>query len=392
MTDGMTPNNSEDAPDAVSEPQTESDQKGRRLLIALFIFLLVAALGLIVLIIVLLLPDGGDEPLVSPEECPYEVVDAIYGFGGGAADLLNKPLAVTFDPSGNLWVSDTGNARVLGFDVDGELIRVLGTDEDGQVVSPYGLDFSADGQRLYVTDFSRRGVLIYANDGRFVGSIPNQEQPPELFGIDGFSPYHVVALDGSGQVAVASNNGIFYFDRDGLVVEAFGTEERGTLPGQFAFPDAFDVSADGSRIYVADSLNRRIVALTDSGEVLWMSGTPDQAGTTTGFWELPRSVTIGPDGNIYVVDTFRATEGCTGDGHIVVLSPDGELLSEFGAVGNDEGSFFFPEKLAFAPDGRFAVADRENNRVQILRLVGPLPPASDEEMEKHEQSLFRYDD
>ncbi len=185
---------------------------------------------------------------------------------------------------------------------------------------------------------------------------------------------------------MASNDGLYFFDRNGNVVDRWGGETRGSEPGEFAFPDAFTIDEATGTFYVADTLNRRIVALDSSGEVLWISGERDVDGEIVSFWQLPRGITIGGDGNLYVVDTFRAQDKCSGAGHIVVLNKDGELLSEFGAGGLAETSLNFPEKIAVAPDGSFAVADRENNRVVLFTVTLPLPDATDLEHAAYERS------
>ena len=230
---------------------------------------------------------------------------------------------------------------------------------------------------------------MFTSDGRFTRAFPVADEDPLKFGPNGFTPYEI-QVNGS-QIVASSNNGLYFFDSDGYAVDRWGGEAPGEQPGEFAFPDAFVVDQTTGNVYVTDTLNKRVVALSADGEVLWIAGTPDRGGETTGFWQLPRAITIGPDGNLYVVDTFRANPNCNGVGHIVVLSPDGDLLSEFGPVGSQEGSFSFPEKIAVAPDGRFAIADRENNRVQIFTIDGTLPPPDSLEVDLYESSFQRYD-
>ncbi|HEX5951421.1 MAG TPA: hypothetical protein VFZ96_10495, partial [Actinomycetota bacterium] len=40
-------------------------------------------------------------------------------------------------------------------------------------------------------------------------------------------------------------------------------------------------------------------------------------------------------------------------------------------------SFAFPEQIAAGPDGLWALADRENNRVVIFELITPYPEVED---------------
>lgn len=368
---------------------TTENKRARRLLIGLIIFLVLAAIGLVILLFWLLRP--GDEPdvLTLSTECPIDSVDSIYGFGSEIDELLLHPLAVAFDPAGDVWVSDTGNGRLLEFNRDGELLNVIGqTDDQGVLVSPYGVDFSDDGERIYVADWTHGAVKVYSADGRYVERFPAADQDLSVFGDPGFSPYDVHVW--GSQVVVASNDGIYFFDRTGHVIDRWGGETRGSQPGEFAFPDALTIDEETGTVYVADTLNRRVVALDSDGNVLWISGTPDDAGAITGFWQLPRSITLGPEGRLYVVDTFRAQDKCAGVGHIVVLEPTGELVSEFGAAGRDELSFNFPEKMSVTPDGTFGLADRENSRA-VLFTLGPLPRPDQLEQESYDRSFTRFD-
>jgi DNA-binding beta-propeller fold protein YncE len=374
----------------VHEPAAAEDPAARRMLLALLGLLVVLATVLLVALIWMLRPDAS-EAVPSDADlsaCPIQPEGAFRSFGPDEGASFFQPLAVTFDARGHLWVSDTGNARMVVLTQDGELVRVVG-DEDGPaaLMSPYGAVADPAADRVYVADWTRGEVVVFSGEGRYVESLPAPDQDPEVFGELGFSPFEVRLHD--GMVVVASNDGLYGFDRDGRVVRRWGGEGRGGAPDQFDFPDAFDIDPDTGHLYVADTLNRRVVALDADGEVRWISGTPDVDGEISGFWQLPRSLTVGPDGNIYVVDTFRFQRDCAGAGHVVVLSPEGELLSEFGAAGAGPAEFNFPEKLAITPDGeRFAIADRENARV-VLFGVEHLPPPTATEAELHERSLTR---
>ncbi|MBI2236903.1 MAG: hypothetical protein HYU54_00005 [Actinobacteria bacterium] len=296
---------------------------------------------------------------------------SIYGYGDRPSELLKNPLGVGFDGGGNVWVSDTGHSRVIVFTADGGLIQILGAEEGpGKLYTPYGIAADPDRDRVYVADYAGRNVEVYSTSGAYIGHLPADDQDLEVFGPNGFSPYDVQVLN--GRVIVSSNDGLYFFDAEGHVVARWGGKVRGVKLGMFNFPDSFDVDPETGRVYVADTMNRRIV---------------DKRGKIMGFWQLPRGIQVGSDGNLYVVDTFRFDREGMGTGHIVTLSPDGALLSEFGRAGTAEGAFNFPEQLAVSGDGLFAIADRENDRVTLFRL-GPLPRAEDIEAQRYQTSLF----
>lgn len=86
------------------------------------------------------------------------------------------------------------------------------------------------------------------------------------------------------------------------------------LDGQFLRPHDVNVGPNGD-LYVADSGNGRVLRLTPDGELVGRYGTmvwgPKQIDSPTG-------VAVGPDGRVYVADA-----GARGPhGKIIVLSPD----------------------------------------------------------------------
>jgi DNA-binding beta-propeller fold protein YncE len=361
-------------------PEEREDRSTRRMLLALLLLLALGAAALLGLLLWLLRPNaqGGQERVAG---YPIEVVATIYGSGTAEEEQLRAPMGVELDGSGNVWISDTGRSRVEEYTSDGTYVRTLGEDPTaGGLVSPYGLAVDDARGRIYVADFYTRTVQIFTLDGGYVGHLPADDQRLGVFGADGFSPYDVALLN--GRIVVSSNDGLYVFDQNGHVVERWGEtvkgkNVRGSDWGSFNFPDSIVADASNDRIYVADTLNRRVVALDGEGNWLWASGRADVNGKLKGFWQLPRSVAVGPDGRLYVTDTFRPDAKGMGTGHIVVLSADGELLSEFGRTGSGDGDFRFPEQLASGPDGLWAIADRENDRVVVFRLHPPYPAVDD---------------
>lgn len=362
--------------------QREEDRAVRRMLRWLLAVLVLGALGLIGVLVWLLRPEPEPTPIGEPGGYPIEVVTTIYGFGETVDESIRMPLGVAFDGGGDLWISNSGQARVETYTSDGAFIRVLGDEEGpGQLLAPYGIAVDQERGRVYVADYAAGMVQIYSTDGRYVGHFPSDQQDLAVFGPDGFSPYDVQVY--GGRVVVSSNDGLYFFDLEGRVVDRWGGEAkkgsvaRGSGWGEFNFPDAFTIDRETDTFYVADTMNRRVVAIDAGGSWLWVAGRGDEAGDIKSFWQLPRGIAIGTDGNLYVVDTFRPDAEGMGTGHIVVLSKDGKLLSEFGRTGAADGAFSFPEHIAKGPDDLWALADRENQRIVVFRIVPPFPELDD---------------
>jgi DNA-binding beta-propeller fold protein YncE len=366
--------------------ENEEPAGTRRLLYGIVGGLAVAVIVLGLLLAALLRAPPASAPASPAEPANVDIV-SVLGMGD-AEGRLDRPMGVASDPRGNVWVSDTGNSRVVVFDASGVVVRVVGADEGpGRLESPYGVTVDAERDRVYVADWTAGAVRVYSSEsGRYLESLPAPEQDPAVFGGQGFSPYHVRAV--GSRVVVSSNDGLYFFDRTGMVAERWGGQARGQAPGEFNFPNAFDVEPSTGRVYVADTLNRRIVALERDGGVAWISGSPDQEEQITGFWQLPRGLVVASDGNVFVVDTFRFDSQGEGIGHIVVLNPDGELVSEFWRSGSTGDGLNFPEKIGVGPDGTFAIADRDNHRVILFRVNG-LPAPHQREAEMYRGSFTR---
>lgn len=377
-----TPTDTDEVVQPLPDRQEDEDRAVRRMLRWLLAVLVLGALGLVGVLIWLLRPEPEPTPSGQPGNYPIEVVTTIYGFGETVDESIRMPLGVAFDARGDVWVSDSGRARVETYTSDGEFIRVVG-DEDGpgQLLAPYGIAVDQERSRAYVADYAAGMVQIYSTEGTYVGHFPADEQDLAVFGPDGFSPYDVQLY--GGRVVVSSNDGLYFFDLDGRVVDRWGGEAkkdavaRGSGWGEFNFPDAFAIDRETGIFYVADTMNRRVVAIDAEGNWRWVAGRADEEGDIKSFWQLPRGIAIGPDGNVYVVDTFRPDVDGMGTGHIVVLSKDGKLLSEFGRTGADDGAFSFPEHIAKGPDDLWALADRENHRIVVFRLLAPYPEIDD---------------
>ena len=59
---------------------------------------------------------------------------------------------------------------------------------------------------------------------------------------------------------------------------------------------------------------------------------------------------------------------------IALFRPDGTFLMAFGGEGTAVGQFSFPAGIAAHPDGRVAVVDSLNKRVQIFSLLPTRDP------------------
>ncbi len=187
------------------------------------------------------------------------------------------------------------------------------------------------------------------------------------YGVQGIDPGQflnprdiAVAPDGTLYVADTNNHRIQHLSAAGEVLDIWGTFAdlaQGAAPGgTFYEPWGVAVGPDGS-VYVADTWNHRIQKFTPDGQFLTMWGFFGQGETPFAIWG-PRDIAIDANGMVYITDT--------GNKRVVVFDPQGGYITQFGTVGFEPGQFDEPTGLSVDPDGLVYVADTWNQRVQVF--------------------------
>lgn len=128
-----------------------------------------------------------------------------------------------------------------------------------------------------------------------------------------------------------------------MILSSFGETGRGQ--GQFIYPRAIDITEDGT-LFIVDKTGR-IQKFGPKGEFL---NTIQMPLIETG---KPTGLSVGPNGNLYVADTHYH--------RVVVFSPQGEIIQEFGKFGEEDGCFIYPTDVTFADDGRIFVSEYGGN-------------------------------
>ncbi|MCD6476069.1 MAG: glycosyltransferase family 39 protein [Anaerolineaceae bacterium] len=169
-----------------------------------------------------------------------------------------------------------------------------------------------------------------------------------------------VAEDGSIYVADSMNHRIQHFSPTGDLISSWGSFADDSLEpadgGTFNEPWDVAVGPEGN-VYVADTWNHRIQKFTPEGDFIAMWGAFGTGETTSAMWG-PRSIVVDPDGLVYVTDT--------GNKRVVIFTSDGEAYGTFGSVGFDPGQFDEPVGIALDTENNIFVADTWNRRLQSI--------------------------
>lgn len=303
--------------------------------------------------------------LPEPAAGPFGLAERVGR--GKAQGQFDSPRGVAIGPDGSIYVVDMLNARVQQFAADGSFVRTFGTigHGDGQLWreagrGPTGIAVGADGA-VYVADTWNYRIVKFAANGTFerawgtyaniVSVPPTGDRKEGLFGPRG------IAIGPSGDVFVTDtgNGRVVVYGQDGTFKREFGS--KGTEAGQLDEPVGIAISADGSRIYVADSNNGRIAVFDGQGAPV--AQWPVDAWINKSFHEP--YLAIDAQGNVY------ATSSTTRQ---VLKYRDGKLVGTATAGLTLDDALNAPFGIAIANDNLVYVSD--GSRHAVIK-VNPIP-------------------
>ncbi|MEU3352031.1 NHL domain-containing thioredoxin family protein [Streptomyces sp. NPDC037389] len=293
----------------------------------------------------------GDGPYVAPEP---------------VAGDLRFPGKALLLPDGGFLVSDSTRHRLVELAADGEtVVRRIGTGERGLVDGPAGTAAFSEPQGLallpdgtvIVADTVNHALRAYdpatgtvttvAGTGKqwWQGS-PTSGPARE---VDLSSPWDVAWFGGRVWIAMAGVHQLWTYDPGTATVEvAAGTTNEGLVDGPaaeawFAQPSGLATSADGERLWLADSetsalrwIDREGTVRTAVGAGLFDFGHRD-GDAAQALLQHPLGVTALPDGSVAVSDTYnhalRRFDPATGE--VSTLATDLREPSDAVLVGED---------------------------------------------------------
>ncbi len=310
--------------------------------------------------------------------------------GVGSSALLEFPWGITASQNGNIYFADSSSSTIRMMSPSGSnwVVKTIaglaskagfadGTNSDARFRYPAGLNIDASGN-LFVADEGNDLIRTMSASGTnwIVTTVAGQ---PYVFGsADGtnaaaqFSLPANAAVDTNGNVYVADsgNNTIRKVSPVGANwvvttlaglagvsghVDAAGTNAR------FSQPNGVAIGADGN-IYVADTGNSTIRAVTPSGQV----------SSVRGFAPMHQPYDVAADklGNLFVAN----------GGHTIIKYfltgtnwNSQTIAGQYGSAGSSNGTnsgarFNAPQGVAVDGGGNLYVADTGN---QIVRKITP---------------------
>jgi hypothetical protein len=312
--------------------------------------------------------------------------------GTGAGAGFYYPSGVAADNAGNLYVADTDNHTIRKIVAATGAVTTLaglaghsgsadGTGSDARFSNPSGVAVDSAGN-VYVADTSNctlRKVTASGLVSTLAGSAGSAGSADGAGSTAEFNRPQGLAIDSAGNLYLADTNNHtirLVAPSTGVVTTVAGlagisgsSDGAGNL-ARFAFPCGVAAGSAGS-IYVADTENHAIRAITASGLVSTLAGRAGASGGTDGAgsaatFDSPSALAADASGNIYVADTdnhtIRKVDSSTG--------ATSTLAGLAGTSGSTDGlgsavRFFAPAGIAADSSGNLYIADTNNHTIRL---------------------------
>ena len=261
--------------------------------------------------------------------------------GSGSAEFLS-PTDMDIDKNGNLVIADAGNTRFQVISTSGTVVATggeFGVDRMKlQSISGIGVDKSTNS--VWVCDQKGNKIVKFDIDGSPMTKVTKNMKYPMDVAVDAESNVYVI---------MSRNSEIYKYNDFGQYQGKIGGQGKAAL----IFPTS--ITIHNNVIYITDFGGKRIVKLN-------LDGTFIEEIKSKGEYEEmkgPSGLHIDETGNLYVLDL--------GEVPVVILSPEGKLISQVGTFGNHEGNFLYPTGVIAKSKDDVYVLD--NSRNTVLNFV-----------------------
>ncbi|NUM46392.1 MAG: SMP-30/gluconolactonase/LRE family protein, partial [Anaerolineales bacterium] len=225
--------------------------------------------------------------------------------GSAPPGTMNQPWDVALSPDGKfLYVADTWNHRIQKYTVEGEFVTMWGV--FGQAETPDAFwgprDVTVDANgNVYVTDTGNKRIVVFTDAGVVLGEFGEEGFEPGMF----YEPVGLALNPVNGYLYVADtwNQRMQILTPDPQNMFIYLPLKSWDINGWFgqSLENKPYIAVDGERgrLLVADPESYRILEFTVEGEFVRYWG--DYSADTNGFG-LVSGVAFDPDGGVWVSD------------------------------------------------------------------------------------------
>ncbi len=222
--------------------------------------------------------------LQGPNVVIIDLVNSTFDYlkGNLGYGKLKKPVNLTVDDAGNIYVVDSIRKEVLMYDPAQNFVRSYGKE-----IAVKPADVAVDKENLYILDLAENDIkVVDRQSGQLIRSIGKTVDK-----VQGLSIPTNFTLDGNGFL-YATNVGtgsVLKIDKDGHFLDHFG--QLGDGFGEFVRPKGIATDASG-RICVVDAGHQNVQVFGENNRLLMFFGDPP---LPAGGLNLPASIAVTGD-------------------------------------------------------------------------------------------------
>lgn len=267
---------------------------------------------------------------------------------------FKKPMGISFDKSGNMYVADTENNRVQVLKKNGQFSHVIGSGQQGSGKGElsYPTDTGVDSHGfVYVVDSGNSRLAVFTTQGKFVRTIGREGKQEGEFS----NPRKIcVTKDNYLIITDSDNNRVQIFDSRGHFLRVIGADAN--APPEALLKQPVGVACDShGLIYISQMKPACVKVYAFDGGYIGKFGNE---GKGQGQLLGPSDITVDAQGGIIVSEW--------GNCRVSIFDERGNYHGKYGKRGQKYGEFDGPCCVELNQEGRLVVVDTWNHRIQIL--------------------------
>ena len=261
---------------------------------------------------------------------------------------LNGAKGLSVDLSGDLYIADTGNNRILKISPSGEIINVVGGFgwDAEQFYTPLDI-CTGSALDVFVADYNNNRIQRYDKDLNYISSLNSDENWDESYQF-GYPKSIDVSIHGELFILDRENVRILKLNSFGEPELSFGDYSEGK--GQLLDPVQLTISPQDV-IYVSDRQANKILVFDYFGNYISEIGGS--------ILKEPQGISFSDRKLLFVADT--------GNKRIAVFNPAGELIYQWSQISPSEGTFQNPVDVVSFEKKVFVLDD---DRIFVFELKG----------------------
>ena len=321
------------------------------------------------------------------------------GDGGAAKSAeMDSPTGVAVDAAGNLYIADRYGERIRKVSAGGTIGTVAGNGGysfagDGHAATsaefryPQGVAVDASGN-IYIAD-SGNARIREVNPSGIISTLVGGAIGDGGLGVFGLlnQPSGVVRDNaGNTYVTDTNNNRIRKVSSNGAISTIAGTGVTGysgdggaAAGAQLNNPQSLALDASGN-LYVADAGNVRVRKIDGSGNITTVAGngtccghTGDGGAATAAQIGTPYGLAVDASGNLYIGDVSNnIVRKVTSSGTITTVAGNGSFGYSGDGTAATSAKLYGPYGIAVDAAGNLYIADRYNSRIRMVSSTGTI--------------------